>query len=204
MTASSRKTELLTAGGTGLYAACALGDFNRLAHEVEPGPILMYGLFGAYVALGALRLAGRRPDPTAVSSWARAGLVFLALLLPLGAASEGRVVSPVGWWLAGLGAALGIVAVLALGSSFDVVPAVRDIVSTGPYRVIRHPGVTALFLMTAGWLLVHWNVQNGVVLGVTLILGILTAILEEDLLRRDGRYVEYSTRVRWRFIPGVA
>jgi protein-S-isoprenylcysteine O-methyltransferase Ste14 len=94
--------------------------------------------------------------------------------------------------------------VLSLGSSFDVVPAVRDIVSRGPYRFIRHPGVTAVFLMAAGFLLVHWSAWNAAVLGLTGVLGVATAVAEEQLLRRDGKYVDYAARVRWRFIPGVA
>lgn len=204
MTSSTRRIELLTAAGTGLYAACGLGYLNSAAHQTDAGPRVMFLLFGAYAALGALRLVERRPDPTAFASWARAALVFGAMLFPLAASPDGRLVWSGGWWLAGAGAVLGILAVLALGSSFDVVPAVRNIVSRGPYQVIRHPGVTAVLIMTAGFLMVHWSPWNAVVLGLTVAVGIVTALLEEGLLRRDERYVEYSARVRWRFFPGVA
>lgn len=204
MTASSRKIDLLTAAGTGLYAACGLGYLIGAAQESEAGPRVMFLLFGAYAALGALRLVERRPDPTVLASWMRAALVFLAMLSPLAASPEGRLVWSGGWWLAGTGALLGILAVFALGSSFDVVPAVRGIVCRGPYQVIRHPGVTAVLLMTGGFLLVHWSPWNAAVLALTVLAGVVTAFLEEDLLRRDERYVEYSARVRWRFIPGVA
>jgi protein-S-isoprenylcysteine O-methyltransferase Ste14 len=204
MTETSRKIELLTAAGTGLYAACSLGYLLRAAHESEAGPRVMFLLFGAYAALGALRLVERRPDPSVLASWTRAALVFAAMLFPLAASPEGRLVWSGGWWLAGAGAALGILAVLALGSSFDVVPAVRGIVSHGPYQVIRHPGVTAVLIMTGGYLMVHWSPRNAVVLSLTVLVGVVTALLEEDLLRRDVRYVDYSARVRWRFLPGVA
>src|SRR5689334_16942922 len=135
MNSSTRKIELLTAAGTGLYAACGLGYLNSAAHQIEAGPRVMFLLFGAYAALGALRLVERRPDPTAFASWARAALVFGAMLFPLAASPDGRMVWSGGWWLAGAGAILGILAVVALGSSFDVVPAVRNIVSRGPYQV---------------------------------------------------------------------
>jgi protein-S-isoprenylcysteine O-methyltransferase Ste14 len=204
MTSATRRIDVLTAAGTGLYAACGLGYFNRVAHESEWGPRAMYLLFGVYVALGALRLVERRPDPSAFTSWTRGALVFVAMLFPLAAGGEGRLIWAGGWWLAGAGAVLGILAVVALGSSFDVVPAVRDIVCRGPYRFIRHPGVTAVLIMTAGFLLVHWSPWNASVLGLTVLLGAVTAHLEEQLLRGDGRYVEYSARVRWRFVPGVA
>jgi len=204
MTSSTRKIELLTAAGTGLYAACGLGYLIRVAHESDAGPRVMFFLFGGYAALGALRLVERRPDPTMLASWTRAALVFFAMLFPLAASPEGRLIWSGGWWLAGAGAVLGILAVLALGSSFDVVPAVRGIVCRGPYQVIRHPGVTAVLIMTGGFLLVHWSFWNAAILGLTVLVGVVTALLEEDLLRRDGRYVEYAGRVRWRFIPGVA
>jgi len=123
----------------------------------------MFLLFGAYAALGALRLVERRPDPTAFASWSRAALVFCAMLFPLAASPEGRMVWSGGWWLAGVGAILGILAVIALGSSFDVVPAVRTIVSRGPYQFIRHPGVTAVLIMTVGFLMVHWSPWNAAV-----------------------------------------
>ncbi|MBV8879599.1 MAG: hypothetical protein JO332_06545 [Planctomycetaceae bacterium] len=204
MTGSERKVELLAAAGTGLYAACSLGYFNRVAHEADAGARTMFLLFGAYAAFGALRLVERRPDPTAFASWTRAALVFVAMLIPLAANPEGRLIWSGGWWLAASGALLGILAVVALGSSFDVVPAVRGVVCRGPYKVIRHPGVTAVLIMAAGFLLVHWSVWNAAVLGLSLLVGVVTALLEEDLLRRDERYVDYSARVRWRFFPGVA
>ena len=204
MTDSERKMEFLTAAGTGLYAAGGLGYLNRAAQESDAGPRVMFLLFGAYAALGALRLVDRRPDPSAFTSWARAVLVFIGMLFPLAASPEGQVLWSGGWWLAGAGAVLGILAAVALGSSFDVVPAVRDIVSRGPYQLIRHPGMTAILIMTVGFLLVHWSPWNAAVLGFTVLLGVVTALLEEDLLRRDERYIDYAARVRWRFLPGVA
>lgn len=204
MTGAARRIEFMTAAGTGLYAACGLGYFNRAAHEAAWAPRIMFILFGAYAALGALRLVDRRPDPSAFSSWARAVLVFFAMIFPIAARPEGQVLWAGGWWLAAAGAVLGILAVLSLGGSFDVVPAVRGIVSSGPYRFIRHPGVTAILIMAAGFLLVCWSPWNAVVLGTTVLMGVATALLEEDLLRRDRRYVDYSTLVRWRFLPGVA
>ena len=201
---SSKKISLLTAAGTGLYAACSLGYFNHAAFVTDLAARIMYGLFGIYAALGALRLVDQRPDPTGLASWARSGLVFFAMLFPLAASPNGQLIWMGGWWLAAAGAILGILAVIALGTSFDVVPAVRGIVSHGPYRYIRHPGVTALLVMSAGFLLVCWSPRNAAVLGIAVLMGIVTARLEEDLLRRDERYVDYSARVRWRFVPGVA
>lgn len=204
MTDLSKKIGLVTAAGTGLYAACGLGYFNHAAHETRLAPRIMYLFFGVYAALGAIRLVDRRPDPSGLASWARSGLVFFAMLFPLAASPQGQMIWAGGWWVAAAGALLGILAVVALGNSFDVVPAVRGIVSHGPYRFIRHPGVTALLIMCAGFLLVSWSPRNAAVLAAAVLLGIVTARLEEDLLRRDERYVEYSARVRWRFVPGVA
>lgn len=204
MNPSNRKIELVTAAGTGLYAAAGLGYINHAAHETAWSPRVMFLLFGVYAVLGALRLVERRPQPSAFASWARAGLVYFSMLFPLAAKPEGAQIWAGGWWLAAAGAVLGILAVVALGASFDVVPAVRGIVSRGPYQVIRHPGVTALLIMCAGFLLVRWSYWNAAVLGTAALLGVVTAILEESLLRADARYVDYSAQVRWRFVPGVA
>ena len=79
----------------------------------------------------------------------------------------------------------------------------RGIVSTGPYRFVRHPAYISkniawwfefipflspvLFISLLGWNAIY----------------ILRAFTEERHLRADPDYREYEERVKWRFIPGL-
>lgn len=80
----------------------------------------------------------------------------------------------------------------------------QTVVSTGPYRRIRHPMYAAFLLFAAGTTLLlgsRWGMVAGGLLGLMVA---RRAVLEERTLR-DGLagYAEYSARVRYRLVPGV-
>lgn len=110
------------------------------------------------------------------------------------------------WYAHGLfaaGAVMTIAAFLALGSSFAVMPALRQTVIRGPYQLVRHPAYAGELLMalacfTAGPSLI------ALVPWLLLLPGVAWRILaEESVLRSDDVYAEYQTRVRWRLAPGI-
>lgn len=80
----------------------------------------------------------------------------------------------------------------------------RQIISTGPYAVVRHPLYAAgviLFISTA-LLLGSWFGLAGVLVLASAIV-FLTAMEDRELrLKLDG-YADYSRRVRYRLLPGV-
>ena len=92
---------------------------------------------------------------------------------------------------------------ISLGRSFGLIPANRGIVSTGLYRLVRHP----IYL---GYLITHvafvaanpttWNVAVLVTADIALL---ARAVCEEGTLARDEAYRHYQTRVRWRVVPGL-
>ena len=102
--------------------------------------------------------------------------------------------------------AIGLLVVIAgkmsLGRSFGLIPANRGIVSTGLYRVVRHP----IYL---GYLITHvafvaanptvWNISLLLTADIALL---ARAVCEERTLARDEAYRSYQTRVRWRVVPG--
>jgi protein-S-isoprenylcysteine O-methyltransferase Ste14 len=102
---------------------------------------------------------------------------------------------------------LGLLVVIAgkvsLGRSFGLIPANRGIVSTGLYRLVRHP----IYL---GYLITHvafvaanptpWNIGLLVTADIALL---ARAVCEERTLARDESYRSYQTRVRWRVVPGL-
>ena len=80
----------------------------------------------------------------------------------------------------------------------------QTVVSTGPYRYVRHPLYTSalLFFLGSALLLGSWI---GVILGLVFE-GVLAmrAVREEQVLRKGLKgYDAYMAQVRWRFIPYV-
>lgn len=80
----------------------------------------------------------------------------------------------------------------------------QQVISTGPYRYIRHPMYTAsvMFYIGASLLMGSWAgvLADMILAGVLMI----RAAREERLLCRDlPGYAEYMQLVRYRFVPGV-
>jgi protein-S-isoprenylcysteine O-methyltransferase Ste14 len=92
---------------------------------------------------------------------------------------------------------------LCLGRSFGLMPANRGIVSTGLYRLVRHPIYMGYLVTHVAFLAANptiWNVMALVGADVALL---IRAVCEEETLSRDPAYREYQQKVRWRVCPGV-
>ena len=92
---------------------------------------------------------------------------------------------------------------LSLGRSFGLMPANRGVVSTGLYRLVRHPIYMGYLITHVGFLAANprfWNVMTLVGADVALL---IRAVCEEKTLARDAAYREYQQRVRWRVLPGL-
>ncbi|MHB1287276.1 MAG: methyltransferase [Leptospirales bacterium] len=78
------------------------------------------------------------------------------------------------------------------------------VISSGPYAVVRHPMYAYAILLLIGTPLLLGSLWG--LLGVPLVMPLIAAraLGEEDLLM-DGLpgYREYSSKVRFRFLPGV-
>jgi protein-S-isoprenylcysteine O-methyltransferase Ste14 len=92
---------------------------------------------------------------------------------------------------------------ISLGRSFGVVPANRGIVSTGIYRMVRHPIYLGYLITHVAFLAANptpWNIGLLVTADIALL---ARAVCEERTLVRDASYRSYKTRVRWRVVPGL-
>ena len=102
-----------------------------------------------------------------------------------------------------MGLALVIAGKITLGRSFGLMPANRGVVSSGLYRLVRHP----IYL---GYLVTHvaflaatpsaWNIAALFAADAALL---ARAVCEEKTLAHDVAYRDYQQAVRWRVLPGV-
>ena len=102
-----------------------------------------------------------------------------------------------------IGVTLQIASKLWLGRRFGLLPANRGIVTSGPYRLVRHPIYAGYFLNHLGFVVGSFSIRNAVLYALLYAVQIGRILEEERLLRRDARYAEYAGRVRYRLIPFV-
>jgi protein-S-isoprenylcysteine O-methyltransferase Ste14 len=82
-------------------------------------------------------------------------------------------------------------------------PANRGVVSSGLYRLVRHPIYMGYLITHIGFVLANGTLGNlAIFLGADIAL-LVRAVYEERVLARDGAYREYQQRVRYRVVPGL-
>ena len=105
--------------------------------------------------------------------------------------------------LSSIGLLVVIAGKMSLGRSFGLMPAHRGIVSSGLYRLVRHPIYLGYLITHVAFIAANPTSWNVAVL-VAADLGLMArAVCEETTLARDPEYVAYQARVRWRVVPGV-
>lgn len=149
----------------------------------------------------AARMPSRRDNsPLATAAALIATFYFLVLSL-----TPGNTLAPL-WFCTGLqvaGIALQIAAKAWLGRNFGLLPAVRGIVTTGPYSFVRHPIYLGYFLNHVGFLLGSYSKWNLTIYVILYLVQGLRVIREERALSATAEYSAYMAKTRWRFIPLV-
>jgi protein-S-isoprenylcysteine O-methyltransferase Ste14 len=135
------------------------------------------------LATGAMMVAPAllRPDPPASTGW----FAYAAIAIEI------------------VGITYTQVARLYLGRRFGLLPANRGIVSTGPFRWVRHPIYSGWVILTIGYLMAYPNLRNLAMFLLSLPFLVWRMALEEEHLVQDPEYREYLARTRWRLIPGI-
>jgi protein-S-isoprenylcysteine O-methyltransferase Ste14 len=104
---------------------------------------------------------------------------------------------------------IAIVWAMSVNRFFSSIPRIQSerghtVISTGPYRLVRHPGYTAALLaaVTSGIALGSWI--STFIAPVALALLVWRTMVEDRMLQRDlPGYADYAARVRYRLVPGV-
>jgi protein-S-isoprenylcysteine O-methyltransferase Ste14 len=123
------------------------------------------------------------------------------LLVPGNAAALAPETATVALSIAGL--AVVIAGKLTLGRSFGLMPANRGVVSSGVYRLVRHPIYMGYLLTHVAFLAANPRAWNFAALLAADAALLARAVCEEQTLAKDVRYREYQQQVRWRVCPGV-
>jgi protein-S-isoprenylcysteine O-methyltransferase Ste14 len=122
---------------------------------------------------------------------------------------------PLAGWVHGLGLALTILGYLivywamATNAYFSGVVRIQkerghQVVSGGPYRLVRHPGYVGMILFNLTTPLLLGSLWALIPAGLTAVLFIVRTTLEDRTLQAElPGYLEYSQRTRYRLLPGV-
>ena len=92
---------------------------------------------------------------------------------------------------------------------FSSIPRIQSerghaVITTGPYRFVRHPGYTAALLaaVTSGLALGSWI--STFIAPIALIGLVWRTMVEDRMLQSDlPGYADYAARVRYRLVPGI-
>jgi len=101
------------------------------------------------------------------------------------------------------GAILSVVGLLYLRRSFAILPSVRNIVTSGPYSMVRHPVYLGETLFLFGLMMLRFNLLALALLAGAMILLVIRIGIEEKKLGEESEYRAYMNRVRYRLIPHI-
>ena len=118
--------------------------------------------------------------------------------------SVGHVASPAaGLVLVTLAAGLSLVSLLNIGRLFGVRPALRGLVTSGPYRFVRHPMYLSYILADIGYNLQEWNFVTLFLVLVGWMSLLYRIHAEERVLSQHAEWPAYVALVRYRLLPGL-
>ena len=168
----------------------------RLAQMARSGIDLLGILLAMQSGLAAFWMIFRRRSSGEVH-WSVQLLAWFSAIVPLTMqTSEDATLG----WLSVPGLLMMLWAFWSLGSSFGVAPAARRLVTSGPYRFLRHPMYAGEILSLLGLCIGQPVLANWSILAVFL-LSICARIYREETILK--RYPMYAHFVKWRLLPGV-
>lgn len=101
------------------------------------------------------------------------------------------------------GALFTFISFIYLGRNFAVLPAVRGIVTQGPYLIIRHPAYAGEMLMIIGCFIAHPTLISVWPCLAAFPAVILRINAEEKILKEETVYQSYARHAPYRLLPGI-
>lgn len=155
----------------------------------------------------------KRYDRIMAPAVAILGSLVVIVIAGLDARFGWSVPFPTGWWVLGLVLALPsqMVVLWAMASNpfFSTTVRIQEerghsVIQIGPYGVVRHPGYAGALVYTLAVPLVLVSWWTFIPSLITILLLLIRTGLEDRTLQEElPGYLEYSTSVRFRLIPGI-
>jgi protein-S-isoprenylcysteine O-methyltransferase Ste14 len=206
-------------GVTAFFALAVLGWGGLAGFFADPArtalAIVGLALTGAAMVSGGNLSPGEREDrANRWVIWAFSVIGLLEAYLPAYTdrrdiwTIDGAAVRWLGVALFAAGGILRIWPVFVLGHRFSGLVAIQpghELVTSGPYRVIRHPSYLGLLMNALGWVLAFRSVIGIVLVALTVIPLLARIRAEEALLQAQfgAAYDVFRARTAWRLIPGL-
>ena len=102
-----------------------------------------------------------------------------------------------------LAAGLSFLSLLTIRRRFGVRPALRGLVTSGPYRFVRHPMYLSYVLGDIGYNLEEWNFVTLLLVLIGWASLVYRIYAEERVISQDPGWQDYLTHVRYRLLPGL-
>ena len=102
-----------------------------------------------------------------------------------------------------LAAGLSLVSLLTMGRVFGVRPALRGLVTSGPYRFVRHPMYLSYVVADIGVNLQEWNFVTLLLVLIGWMSLVYRIYAEERVLSQHAEWPAYVGSVRYRLFPGL-
>src|SRR4029453_17194597 len=102
-----------------------------------------------------------------------------------------------------LAAGLSFLSLLTIRRRFGVRPALRGLVTSGPYRFVRHPIYLSYVLGDIGYNLEEWNFVTLLLVLIGWASFVYPIHAEERVLSQHAEWPAYVSLVRYRVLPGL-